>query len=51
MYIYYIYVYIILQVYFISIVRKSAQYYYRAFISINGIGKNFEYIMPSHPVS
>ena len=44
-YIYIIYIYIyILAVYFMSIVRKSAQYYCRAFISINGRQINYKYI-------
>ena len=31
-----------------SIVRKSAQYYHRAFISINGRRINYEYIMATN---
>ena len=37
--------YIILAVYSMSSVRKSAQYYCRVFISINGRQINYQYII------
>ena len=50
MYINYITIYIlyILAVYFMSTVRKSAQCYCRAFISINGRRMNYKYMMATN---
>ena len=48
----YIYIYIYIShtwtVYFLSAVHKSAQYYYRVFISINGKRINYKYIIATN---
>ena len=43
----FIYMYI-LAVYFMTAVRKSAQYYFRAFLSINGRRINYKYIIATN---